>query len=122
MGIIFGLMVAPMAFLVGAAVDYSGAVELRTRLQRATDATALQLCKMAATTTDTQLRTQAQTSLTSQLGTQTYSIEQVSGSTNPRQVTLATAASFSTAFLRGFGSSYEAVPIRVVATCQTPQD
>src|SRR4051812_17209356 len=44
--ILFALCAFPFIGLVGAAVDYSMASDLRARLQRATDATGLQLCQL----------------------------------------------------------------------------
>ncbi len=44
--VLFALLIAPLIFLVGAALDYSGAANLKTHLQKATDGTNLRLCQV----------------------------------------------------------------------------
>ncbi len=51
----------PLTALIGASVDYSRASQIRTSMQAAVDSTALALSQSAATTTATQLATNANT-------------------------------------------------------------
>lgn len=59
LAIMFGLSLLPVMGLTGAAIDYSQATTLRTRLQAATDATALRLCQLPRTTTASEIQTKA---------------------------------------------------------------
>src|SRR5579884_4292368 len=57
--IIFALAAVPLVGFVGASVDYSKAVALRTKFQDALDSTALMLAKEAVSDSPTQLQTNA---------------------------------------------------------------
>ena len=57
--IIFGFAAIPLFGMVGAAVDYSQAANLRTKLQVATDATTLLVAREADTLNDTELLARA---------------------------------------------------------------
>src|SRR5215207_7955283 len=53
----FALAIIPVIGLVGAAVDYSRANSIRTKVQSALDATALAMARLAPTLTESQLQT-----------------------------------------------------------------
>src|ERR1044072_4945299 len=53
----FGLAIIPVFGLVGAAVDYSRANAIKTRMQAALDATTLSMAKLPPTLTDSELQT-----------------------------------------------------------------
>lgn len=115
--VIFALTLVPMTFLVGAAVDYSGATNLLAHLQAATDGTGLRLCQLPLTATQKELDDVAKQTMTSYLGTTPYTISKLTPTTNPRTVELQTTASYPTAVLRAFGAEYSRVPVAANARC-----
>jgi Flp pilus assembly protein TadG len=119
--ITFGLVLSPMLMLIGAALDYSGASELKTQLQRATDATALQLCQMPATATQGQLDDTARKGMAAGMNGRTHAVDRVAATNDPRQVAIETSAPFPTAVMRAFSRSYETMPVKAFSTCQMPQ-
>ncbi|MDB5511005.1 MAG: hypothetical protein JWR08_488 [Enterovirga sp.] len=118
---IFALTFVPVLFLVGAAVDYSGATNLKSRLQSATDGANMQLCLMGGSPTQTQLNSAAQTYMQSYMGSLGFTVESVVLSTNPRQVQLATSANFSTAIMRAINSSFATMVVKASAKCFSEQ-
>ena len=88
--ILFGLLALPLMALTGAAIDYGYATRLETKLQAATDATALALCQTAMTTTTSALQTQAQTLMTGYMGVSGLTVDALVITPNPRQITLTT--------------------------------
>ena len=116
---IFGITLLPFTFLIGAAIDYSGASDLRTRLQRATDATGLQLCQLANNlSSGDYLSTARDKLLPSYLGTQPFSIKSFDVTENPHRIKLVTSAVYNTAVVRIMGSSYNTIPVDAEAQCQ----
>lgn len=86
-----------MLMLGGAAVDYGFATRLETKLQAATDATALLLCQTPLTTTTADLNTLAQTAMAGAMGATNLVVDPLTITSNPRQITL-TAHKLSTTF------------------------
>ncbi len=95
--ILFAFISMPMLMLSGAAVDYGFATRLETKLQAATDATALLLCQTPLTTTTPDLNTLAQTTMVGAMGATDLSVDPLVITSNPRQITL-TAHKVSTTF------------------------
>jgi Flp pilus assembly protein TadG len=119
---IFGITLLPFTFLIGAAIDYSGASELRARLQRATDATGLQLCQLPNNLSSGDYLNAARDKLLpSYLGTQTFSIKSFDVTANPHRIKLVTSAVYKTAVVRIMGSSYNTIPVDAEAQCQNQQ-
>lgn len=106
-----------MTFLVGAALDYSGASNLKTHLQRATDGTGLRLCQVAGTPTQADLVVLANKMLPGYLGTTSYTIEYLNILSNPRSVEIATKSLFPTAIVKAFGQQFAQVPVTAYAKC-----
>jgi Flp pilus assembly protein TadG len=120
---IFGITLLPFTFLIGAAIDYSGASELRARIQRATDATGLQLCQMPNNLTQAQYLDAARDKiLPSYLGTQTFTIKEFALTENPHRIRLVTGAVYNTAVIRIMGTSYNTIPVDAEAQCQNQQE
>lgn len=119
--IIFALTMTPILFAVGAAIDYSSASDLRAKLQRATDATNLQLCQTASTTTQAQLTTSATAAMTGYMGTQAYEIATLTQVANPRQITFKTTAIYNTIITKTFGTAFATIPVAADAQCLNPQ-
>ncbi|WP_375461233.1 pilus assembly protein TadG-related protein [uncultured Enterovirga sp.] len=115
--VLFALSIAPMTFLVGAAVDYSGASNLKAHLQRATDAAGLQLCQVSGNPTESQLLVEANKMLPGYLGTTAYTVESLTLSNNPRSVDITTKAMFPTAIVKAFGTRFAQVPVEAHARC-----
>jgi Flp pilus assembly protein TadG len=121
--ITFALCAVPFIGLAGAAIDYSMASDLRARLQRATDATGLQLCQLPNNLSDSQYLDAAQSKLLpSYLGQQTFSIRQFSVTQNPHQIKLATTAVYNTAIVRILGSGFSTMTVDADAQCQNQQE
>ena len=66
--VFFALALAPLAFMAGAAMDYSGAALLKTDLEKATDGAALRLCQVPGSPTQQDLEAVAAQMLTGYLG------------------------------------------------------
>src|SRR3978361_995749 len=98
--VIFALASVPILFVVGAALDYSGATDLKTRLQRATDATALQMCQLSRTSPRTApwgaRQGAAQSALNGYLGPRPFGIDTLTATASPYRIYLSTRAHFAT--------------------------
>lgn len=107
-----------MLMFGGAAVDYGFATRLETKLQAATDATALLLCQTPLTTTDADLNTMAVTAMKGAMGAANLVVDPLAITSNPRQITLA-AHKMSTTF---FGKITGTTSINpgARAQCATP--
>ena len=117
--LIFALMSIPLVGLTGAALDYSVATRLKTQLAAATDATALMLCQTPTTTTTADLQSQAQTALTSFMGSNVgLSLDPLTVTTSPRKITLTARAVSQTYFSRFTGAA--SLPLAATAQCATP--
>src|SRR3954470_14240625 len=121
--ITFALCALPFIGLVGAAVDYSMASDLRARLQRATDATGLQLCQLANNLSDSQYYDAAKNSLLpTYLGQQAFDIKEFAVTQNPHRIKLTTSAVYNTAIVRILGSSFATMNLEADAQCQNQQE
>jgi Flp pilus assembly protein TadG len=118
---IFSMTLVPTIFLAGAAVDYSGASNLRTKLQRATDGANMQLCLMPVNSTQTQLEQAARTAMAGYMGDRPFRVVSVVPTTKPRQVLLTTSADFQTAIVRAVNANFATVPVNASATCFAEQ-
>ena len=116
--ILFAFLSVPMLMFSGAAVDYGFATRLETKLQAATDATALLLCQTPLTTTAADLNVLAQTTMNGAMGATNLVVDPLTITSNPRQITL-TAHKQSTSF---FGKLTKTNVINPGATsqCATP--
>ena len=116
--LLFAFMSVPMLMLSGVAIDYGFATRLETKLQAATDATALLLCQTPSTTTTADLNTLAQTAMNGAMGATNLVVDPLTITSNPRQITL-TAHKLSTTF---FGKLTGTTRINPGATsqCATP--
>ena len=95
--ILFAVLSMPMLMFGGAAIDYGFATRLETKLQAATDATALLLCQTPLTTTTADLNAMAQTTMAGAMGQTNLVIDPLIITNNPRQITLS-AHKLSTTF------------------------
>ena len=116
--LLFGLLALPLMAFTGAAIDYGYATRLETKLQAATDATALALCQTPMATTTSALQTQAQTLMTGYMGATGLTVDALSITSNPRQITLTTHIVSPVSFSRvtGVAASRPAGSAR----CATP--
>lgn len=115
--VLFALAVAPMTFLVGSAVDYSGAANLKTFLQKATDGTSLRLCQVPNNPTKTQLEDVAAKMMSEYFGQKPYTIEDLRITQNPRSIELATKAVYATAIVKAMGPKFATLPVTAFAKC-----
>lgn len=113
--VMFALALLPMLMAIGAAVDYSMAANVRTHLQSATDAAAIQLCQAPTTATSAELQAQAEAYLSGFVSNFQASADPPIVSNNPRQVSLTTHATYNTAIMQIAG--FDSVPLQVSATC-----
>jgi Flp pilus assembly protein TadG len=116
--LLFAFLSVPMLMLGGAAVDYGLATRLETKLQAATDATALLLCQTPLTTSQADLNTMAQTTMAGAMGASDLVVDPLAITTNPRKITL-TAHKLSTAFFGGLTGTKRINP-GAVSQCATP--
>ena len=99
-GVIFALAAMPLLLVTGAAVDYSRASDLHTRLQSAIDSTVLGLCQADATISTPNLTTRATASLNGIMPGQTVSVVDLQVTNSPRTVTLQATANYPTIFMK----------------------
>ena len=116
--LLFALLSVPMLMMSGAAVDYGFATRLETKLQAATDATALLLCQTPLTTTTADLNVLAQTAMIGAMGAPNLVVDPLIITSNPRQITL-TAHKVSTTFFGKFTGTTRINP-GANAQCATP--
>ncbi|MDP4004494.1 TadE/TadG family type IV pilus assembly protein [Methylobacterium sp. NEAU K] len=116
--ILFAFLSVPMLMFTGAAIDYGFATRLETKLQAATDATALLLCQTPLATTATSLNTLAQTAMIGAMGSANLVVDPLTITSNPRQITL-TAHKLSTVFFGKFTGTASINP-GARAQCATP--
>ncbi|MGT2480402.1 TadE/TadG family type IV pilus assembly protein [Methylobacterium oryzae CBMB20] len=98
--LLFAFLSVPMVMVGGAAIDYGFATRLETKLQAATDATALLLCQTPPTTSEADLNAMAQTTLAGAMGAANLAVDRLAITSNPRKITL-TAHKQSTTFFGG---------------------
>ncbi len=107
--ILFAISSIPLLALTGAGIDYGLGTKLHSKLQAATDSTALALCQAANTTTVVQLQLQANALMTGYMGAAGLTVDPVLITTltqfpsNPRQITLKTHISTGTFFSKVTG-------------------
>lgn len=116
--LLFAFLSVPMLMLGGAAIDYGFATRLETKLQAATDATALLLCQTPLTTSQADLNLLAQTTMTGAMGTANLVVDPLDITSNPRKITL-TAHKLSTTFFGGLTGTKRINP-GAVSQCATP--
>jgi Flp pilus assembly protein TadG len=116
--ILFAFLSVPMLMFGGAAIDYGFATRLETKLQAATDGTALLLCQTPLSTSTTDLNALAKTAMAGAMGAANLVTDPLVITSNPRQITL-TTHKFSTVF---FGKLTGTTSINpgAVARCATP--
>ncbi|MGT2487080.1 hypothetical protein ACU4GA_16225 [Methylobacterium oryzae CBMB20] len=107
-----------MVMVGGAAIDYGFATRLETKLQAATDATALLLCQTPLTTSEADLNAMAQTTLAGAMGAANLAVDRLAITSNPRKITL-TAHKQSTTFFGGLTGTQRINP-GAVSQCATP--
>lgn len=98
--IIFGLTMMPLVFAAGAAVDYSRAGDMHTRLQVASDSIVLTLCKADATVSSDDLKTRASNSLKEFLPDAAAKVDRIEVGNNPRYVSLTNSVTVPTYFMK----------------------
>ena len=86
--ILFAFLSVPMLMFGGAAIDYGFATRVETKLQAATDGTALLLCQTPLTTSTADLNTLAQTAMIGAMGAPNLVVDPLVITSNPRQITL----------------------------------
>ena len=96
-GLYLAIVLTPLMFFAGAALDYSGASLLKTDLERATDGTVIRLCQVPGTPTAAELKLLASPMMTSLMGSQSYAIDDVVLSSGPRRIKLNTSRCLSPA-------------------------
>ena len=116
--ILFAFLSVPLLMLSGAAIDYGFATRLETKLQAATDATALLLCQTPLTTTNADLNTLAQTTMNGAMGLADLVVDPLTITNNPRQITLK-AHKLSTTFLGKLTGTTRINP-GATSQCATP--
>ncbi|MCJ2093153.1 pilus assembly protein TadG-related protein [Methylobacterium sp. J-072] len=116
--ILFAFLSVPMLMFTGAAIDYGFATRVETKLQAATDGTALLLCQTPLTTSNTDLNTLAQTAMIGAMGAANLVVDPLVITSNPRQITL-TAHKLSTVFFGKFTGTTRINP-GSKAQCATP--
>ena len=99
--IVFALTLIPIVFAAGAALDYTRASDLRTKLQVATDSTLLSLCQASTTLTADDLHAMAKKAVAAFVPSAT--VDRPVVATDPRKITLTTRASYDTTFARVSG-------------------
>ncbi len=117
--IIFALASFPLIAFAGAAVDYGLAARVRTKLQAATDATALMLCQTSSTTTSAVLNAQALISMTSYMGSNVgLTVDTLTITSNPRKILVTTHASPTVVF--GAFTGRTSIPVAAKSQCASP--
>ncbi|TGD97156.1 TadE/TadG family type IV pilus assembly protein [Methylobacterium nonmethylotrophicum] len=116
--ILFAFLVLPMLMMSGAALDYGLATRLETKLQAATDATALLLCQTPLTATTAELNALAVSAMTGQMGAAGLVVDPLTIGGNPRQILLKTHK-VSTAFFGAITGTRSLNP-GAQAQCATP--
>lgn len=100
-GIIFGLTFLPVMLLAGAGVDFSRVAQMRSNLQKATDAAALRVAsKLTTQTTDAQALAQMQVALQSQPGMSSAQVTAASIAADKQTFCATSQTQMSTSFLR----------------------
>jgi Flp pilus assembly protein TadG len=108
--ILFGFAAIPLFGMVGAAVDYSQAANLKTKLQAATDATALFVAREADKLSDSELAVRASKVLLAELPNElSVKVDSLALSVGRTELTMKTSAVFPTSFMDLFG--IDVVPV-----------
>lgn len=115
--ILFAFLLLPLLMMLGVAIDYGLATRLETKLQAATDATALLLCQTPLTATDAELNALARTTMTGQMGNGVV-VDPLTITTGPRRILLNTHASLAV-FFGGITGTRTITP-GAQAQCATP--
>ncbi len=116
--VITALVSVPLLAFTGAAIDYGQTLWIQTKLRAATDATSLALCQTPAITTVAQLQLQAGIGVTGYMGSTGLTVDPLTVTYNPRQITLSTHFAVKT-FFGGITGISTMNPV-AKATCATP--
>ncbi|GJE25773.1 TadE/TadG family type IV pilus assembly protein [Methylobacterium organophilum] len=117
--VVFALAAIPLLGFTGMAIDYGLATRLQTKLQAATDATALTLCQANAATTAALLQTQANTTMSGYMGSEVgLTVDPLTVASNPRKITLTTHVTSKTFFSAITGKS--GLSLAAMAQCAPP--
>ncbi|MFZ4531361.1 MAG: TadE/TadG family type IV pilus assembly protein [Alsobacter sp.] len=117
--VIFAMALVPLIAVMGAAIDYTAAARLHDRLQVATDATALALCKANASLTATDLQVLARDMLAAELGSTRAELDVPVIAGPPRTVALTTRSTYRTAFSGMIGVN--TITLTTSAQCSAAQ-
>jgi Flp pilus assembly protein TadG len=102
--VLFGFAAIPLFGMVGVAVDYSQAADLKTKLQAATDATALFVARDADKLSDSELEARASKVLLAELPNDpTVKLDSLTLSVGRTELTMKTSAVSPTTFMDLFG-------------------
>lgn len=104
--ILFAALSVPMLMLGGAAIDYGYATRLETKLQSATDSTALLLCQTPLTTSTADLNAMAQTTMIGAMSAANLVVDPLVITTNPRKITLVAHKQSSVFFGKLTGTNF----------------
>lgn len=117
--ILFGLALFPLLFVAGAAVDYSRAGDLHSRLSAATDAVSLLLCKTPGTTTAAQLQAKAQSAAQAYMPNTPITVDPLQITADPRVITMTSRLSYPTAFVKI--ANFNTMDVAATATCSASE-
>ena len=98
--LVFGLAILPLLLAVGAAVDYSRAMSLKTKLQSATDAATLAAAKKLSTHDQSALTALAQQIIASQTSDPTAKVTKLTVASDKSRIEIASAATSTNAFMQ----------------------
>jgi Flp pilus assembly protein TadG len=109
--IMFGLSLVPLIGLVGTGIDYSMAATLRTRLQVATDTTALAIAHLADKMSDSDLLGIAKKTLAAEMQGTPVKVDSLLVSNGRTELTMQSSTAYTTSFMGLMG--VEHVPLAV---------
>jgi Flp pilus assembly protein TadG len=112
-GIMFGLSVIPLMALVGAGVDYSMAASTRTRLQAASDTTALAVAQQASKLSDSDLLKFANNMVHAEMGGAAVNVDALNVSDGRTTITIKTSGIYYTGIM-GLVGVHE-IPVSVTS-------
>jgi Flp pilus assembly protein TadG len=111
--IMFGLMAIPLLGLVGAGIDYSMASTTRTKLQAATDTTALSIAQQANKLSDAELLKLAKTTIGAEMQDSTVNVDKLEVSQGRTTITMKTTAVYTTGLMGLMG--VDKIPLSVTS-------
>lgn len=121
----FGLLLIPIVVLMGGGVDVAHGISVKSEMQKAADATALEVCKTAATVTPGQLEQSATSFFDGDFNrpeVKNVAVTAISsGQSSGCKVTVTASANMQTAFLSLIGMSNFAISVDSTATVDSPK-